>query len=101
MPTSALRSGSLTGLIITSSDDCDEGELTVSVYKNSGYAGQDGGGVLTANLNNTPGSTSREVVLQAKDVDTFAAGDELYLRYSTTNDWSPSANIRCAIEIED
>jgi hypothetical protein len=97
----ALRSGSVTGLIITSSADCTAGSLTVAVYKNPGLAGATGSSILNATQDSTPGNTSRTVVLQPVDVDTFAAGDELYLRFTTDAAWAPSSDIRCAIEIED
>jgi hypothetical protein len=79
----ALRSGSLTGLIITSSADCTAGSITVEVFRNTGLAGATGSSILTAILDTTPGNTSRSLVIQAKGVDTFDPGDELYIRYTT------------------
>jgi hypothetical protein len=72
----------------------------VEVFKNTGLAGAAGSSIgLTAVLDGT--NTSRKATTQAKDVDTVAAGDELYVVITTTSGWLPvTSDIRVSIEIE-
>lgn len=97
----ATRAGSVTGVIVTATEARTNGTLTVTVFKNTGLAGAAGATIgLTAVLDGT--NTSRKATLQAKDLDTFAAGDELYIVVTTDGSWTPTtSDIRCAIEIED
>lgn len=97
----AVRAGSVTGVIVTSTEARTAGTLTVTVFKNTGLAGAAGSTIgLTAVLNGT--DTSRKATTQAKDTDAFAAGDELYAVVTTDGSWTPTtADIRVAIEIED
>lgn len=100
----ALRPGSVTGVIVTSTEARTAGTLTVTVYMSSNaLAGQVGASIgLSAVLDAT--NTSRHAVTQPKDIVAakFLAGYELYMVVSTTSTWTPiTADIRCAIEIED
>jgi hypothetical protein len=96
----APRAGSLTAVIATVSEARTAGTLTVEVFKNTGLAGASGSGTgLTAVLNAT--NTSRKATTQAKDADTFAAGDELFVVVTTDAGWLPvTSDLRVAIEIE-
>lgn len=96
----AVRAGSVTGVIVTSTEARTAGTLTVEVWKNTGLAGAAGAAIgLTAVLDNT--NTSRKATTQAKDTDTFAVGDELFAAVTTSGDWTPTtADIRVAIEVE-
>jgi hypothetical protein len=101
----AVRAGSVTGVVVTSTEARTNGTLTVTAWKNTGLAGATTGPNVTslgfsAVLDAT--NTSRHAATQGKDIDVFFAGDELFLRVTTTGTWTPtSADIRCAIEIED
>lgn len=97
----AARAGSLTGIVVTSTANRMAGTLTVTVFKNTGLAGAAGTTTgLSATLDGT--RPNRHAVTQDKDLDTFAAGDELYVVVTTDATWAPTAAaIRCAIEIED
>lgn len=97
----AARAGSVTAVIVTATEARTAGTLTVTVFKNTGLAGAAGATIgLTAVLDGT--NTSRKATTQAKDTDTFAAGDELYVVVTTDAGWLPvTSDIRCAIEIED
>lgn len=95
----AIRAGSVTGVIVTATEARTAGTLTVDVYKNTGLSGAAGSSIgLTAVLDGT--NTSRKATTQAKDVDTFAAGDEIYV-VITTSSWTPTtSDVRVAIEVE-
>jgi hypothetical protein len=97
----AARAGSVTGIVVTSTQARTAGTLTVTAYKNTGLAGAAGSSIgLTATLNGA--NTSRVAATQAENVDTFLAGDELYIVVTTDGSWAPtSVDIRCALEIED
>lgn len=96
----APRAGSVTAVSVTSTEARTAGTLTVEVYKNTGLSGAAGSSVgLTAVLDGT--NTSRKATTQAKDTDTFAAGDELYACITTGGAWAPTtADIRVALEVE-
>lgn len=96
----AVRPGSVTGVVVTSTEARTANTCTVDVYKNTGLAGAAGSSIgLTAVLDGT--NTSRKATTQAKDADTFAAGDELYIVYTTSAGWTPTtADLRCALEVE-
>lgn len=96
----AVRAGSVTGVVVTATEARTAGTLTVTVFKNTGLAGATGSTIgLTAVLD--VNNTSRKATTQAKDSDTFAAGDELYICVTTDGSWAPTtADIRCAVEVE-
>jgi hypothetical protein len=90
----AVRAGSMTGVNVKSNEARVAGTLTVKVFKNGAALG-----TLTAVLDGT--NTAFKATTQAKDVDAFAAGDELELRITTDGSWSPTtADIRASLEIE-
>lgn len=97
----AARAGSVTAVVVTATEARTAGTLTVDVFKNTGLAGAAGSSIgLTAVLDGT--NTSRKATTQAKDTDTFAAGDELYAVVTTDSAWLPvTSDIRVAIEVED
>lgn len=88
----ALRAGSITGIQVKSSQARTAGTLTVEVFRN-GATG------LTAVLDGT--NTLQKSTIQAKDLDTFVAGDAIDVRVTTTAGWLPvSAQITASVEIE-
>jgi hypothetical protein len=102
----AVRDGSVTGIVVTSTADCTAGSLTATVYKNTGLASAVPGTAtsmsLSATLNSTAGNTRRKSATAAARVHAFDAGDEIYIAITTDMSWAPTtADIRCAIEIED
>lgn len=87
------RAGSVTGVWVKTDDPRTAGSLTVEVYKNGVATG------LTAVLDGT--NTTFKATTQAKDLDTFVAGDELGIRVTTDAGWTPvTANIRAGLEVE-
>lgn len=87
------RAGSITGVWVHSDMARVGGTLTVEVYKNGVGTG------LTAVLDGT--NTTFKATTQAKDLDTFAAGDELDIRFTTDGAWDPiAADIRAGFEVE-
>lgn len=87
------RAGSITGVWVHSDEARTAGTLTVEVYKNGAGVG------LTAVLDGT--NTTFKATTQAKDTDTFVAGDQLDLRFTTDGSWAPgSADIRAGLEVE-
>lgn len=91
-----VRAGSITGVAVKISDaadTCSAGTATVEVTKNGSGVG------LTAVLDAT--NNRYKATTQAKDADTFAAGDELGLKITTDGSWAPTtADIRAILEIE-
>jgi hypothetical protein len=96
----AVRAGSVLGVVVHASEARTGGTLTVTVFKNTGLAGAAGSTIgLTAVLDGT--NTSRKATTQAKDSDTFAAGDELYAVVTTDGSWAPTtSDIRVALLVE-
>ena len=96
----ATQAGSVTGVVATMTEARTAGTLTVTVFKNTGLAGATGASVgLTAVIDGT--NTSRKATTQAKDLDTFVAGDELYLVITTDGSWTPTtSDLRAALEME-
>jgi hypothetical protein len=98
----AVRNGWITGVVVTSTATRSSGTLTVTVWRNPGLAEGITGLVNTgvsAQLDAT--NTSRHAVPVPSGAVQFFAGDELFLQV-TTSGWGPTtADIRCAIEIED
>lgn len=91
----ALRKGSVTGLIVSSTEARTAGTLTAYVYKSS----SPGAALFLAQLDAT--SPTMKIVTTDEGDFTFTAGEELYVQYSTSS-WSPTtADIRCGIEIVD
>jgi hypothetical protein len=98
----AVRGGSVTGLVVTSTLARTAGTLTIKVFKNTGLAGAAGTqltSTITAILNGT--NTSRKSsYLMVHSSNLFVAGDELYITVTTDAGWLPiTAGIRCALEI--
>lgn len=96
----AVRAGSVLGVVVHATEARTAGTLTVDVFKNTGLAGAAGSSIgLTAVLNGT--DTSRKATTQAKDTDTFAAGDEIYAVVTTDGSWAPTtSDIRVSILVE-
>lgn len=96
----APRDGSVLGVVVHSSEARTAGTLYVNVYRNVGLAGAGGAQIgLTASLDGT--NTSRDATIQAKDLDNFDAGDELYVAVTTDGSWLPTtADIRVALLVE-
>lgn len=96
----AVRAGSVLGVVVHATEARTAGTLTVDVFKNTGLAGAAGSSIgLTAVLNGT--DTSRKSTTQAKDTDTFAAGDELYAVVTTDGSWLPvTSDIRVSLLVE-
>lgn len=98
----AVRDGTLTGVIITSTENISQqaGSVTATVYINTDAAGDPGTSTgLSATLDST--NINRKATRQPPGLDDFKAGDELYIRL-TSNAWQPTdAKIRCALEWQD
>lgn len=87
------RAGSLTAICVRSNEARTAGTLTVEICKNSVATG------LTAVLNGT--DTQFKSTTQAKDTDTFVAGDLIDVKITTDASWAPTtADIRVTIELE-
>lgn len=90
----APRGGSVTGLIVRSSDARVAGTLTVEVY----IGGVATGIQATLDASNT---TVSAPFLQSKDLDAFSAGAIVDLRVTTDGSWSPTtADIQATLEVE-
>lgn len=88
-----VRQGSITGIVVRSTEARSAGTLTVEVYKNGVGTG------LTAVLNGS--NTTFKTTLQAKDADGFVAGDQIDVRITTDGSWAPTtADILVSIEVE-
>ena len=98
----APRGGSVTGIALASTEGRSAGEMTISVFKNTGLAGASGSTIgLSAALDAGEVAVGRDSVTQLPGLDTFAAGDELYITVTTNGDWAPTtADIRCSLEVE-
>lgn len=87
------RGGSVTGVCVKSNEACTAGTLTIEVTKNGTGIG------LTAVLDGS--NPTFKATTQAKDVDTFDAGDQIGVTITTDGSWAPTtADIRVAIEVE-
>jgi hypothetical protein len=87
-----IRAGSITGVFVESTAARTAGTLTVEVY----VAGVATG--LTAVLDGT--NTTFKATTQAKDLDTFTAGQAITLRFQTVG-WTPTtADISAGFEFE-
>lgn len=88
----ALRAGSITGVAVKTNDPWTAGTCAVEVYKNGSATG------LIATLSTT--DHTFKATTQAKDLDTFVAGDEISV-YFTVSGWTPTtADIRAVVELE-
>lgn len=86
------RAGSVTGVWVHSDEARTAGTLTVEVYVNGVGTG------LTAVLDGT--NTTFDATTQALNLDTFVAGDQLDVRFTTDAGWTPiSADIRAGLEV--
>jgi hypothetical protein len=84
----------VTGVTVKSYAARAGGTLTIKVFKNGAQLG-----TLTAVLDGA--NTTFKATTQAKDIDTFVAGDELELTVTTDAGWLPvTADIRAAVEVE-
>jgi hypothetical protein len=95
----AVRPGSVTGVALSTNDARAAGTATATVYKNTGLAGAAGSTTgLSATLDAT--NTSRKATTQGTSLDTYAAGDELYLVITSDASWAPTtADVRAALEV--
>lgn len=95
----APRAGSITAIIVKSTEARTAGTCTVEVRKNTGAFGASGSATgLTAILDGT--NTVTKVTTQGPGTDTFNAGDELYVAVTTSGTWAPTtADIRVYMEV--
>lgn len=101
----AVTSGSILGVIasLSAGQVWTAGTLTVEVMKSTinttTGARTDVATGLTAVLNTS--NRAFKITTQAKDTDTFAAGDELWAKVTTDGSWTPtSADLRVSIQVE-
>lgn len=96
----APRAGSVTAVVVKSTEARTAGTCTVEVWKNTGLSGAVGATIgLPAVLDGT--NPSAKATTQPKDTDAFAAGDELYVVVTTDAGWLPiTADIRVFVEVE-
>ena len=97
----APRAGSLTGIVVKSTEARTAGTLTIKGAKATGLAGAALAGIgatPAAILNGT--NTSLATALEKTGVATFAAGDEITARITTNSSWTPiTADVRVWLEI--
>lgn len=101
-----LRAGSVLSVAVVADTNqfSTAGSVTIEVWKATvnpadGTRTEVGTG-LTAVLSNA-GQKAFAVSTQAIGADTFAAGDELFLKYTSDVAWLPvTLDIRCAVEVE-
>lgn len=90
----AMRAGSVLGIAVRSNEARTAGTLTVEVFINGAATG------LTAVLDTT--NTTVKVTVQARDLDTFVAGDYIEVKVTTDASWLPvTADIDVVVEIEE
>ena len=88
-----VRAGSITGVCVRFTSTVTAGTVDVEVYVNGTATG------LVAQLNTT--DTVFKATTQAKDADTFVAGDRIKLRYTTSGSFAPTNDhIKASVEIE-
>jgi len=89
----AIRAGSIIGISVTSNEARSAGVLTVDATIAGSVTG------LQAVLDDNP--TTQAVTTQAKDADTFTAGQLLGIKITTDGDWAPTtADITCWLLVE-
>ena len=99
----AAAPGSIVGIVVTlgPGQAVTAGNLTAEAWKGtintSSGARTDAATGLTAVLNTTYPAVKRS--LQAKDLDSYAAGDELFVKFTTDGSFLPSgsAEVSCAL----
>lgn len=88
-----VRAGSIIGISVYSNESWLSGSLTVDATIDGAVTS------LTAVLN--AGATQTKVTTQAKDSDTFTAGQRIGVKITTTGDWTPiTADITVGVLIE-
>lgn len=97
----ATRAGRITGVVVKATEARTAGTLTVNVFKNTGLSGAAGAAVgLSATLDGTNTSKKASNTQSVDSAFAFAAGDELYVVYSTSG-WTPTtSDIRVFVEVE-
>jgi hypothetical protein len=95
------RAGRVTAVVVKSTEARTAGTLTVNVFKNNGLSGAAGSAVgLSADLNGTDTITKVSTTESLDSAFAFAAGEEVWPKYSTSG-WTPTtADIRVWIEVE-
>jgi len=87
------RAGSVLGVVVTSNEARTAGTLTITVFIGGTNTG------FTAVLDGT--NTTTKATLQAKDLDTFVAGDLIRTVITTDASWAPTtADINVTVEVE-
>lgn len=102
----AVAPGSIVGIVVTlgPGQAVTAGNLTAEAWKGtintSSGARTDAATGLTAVLNTTYPAVKRST--QAKDLDAFAAGDELFVKFTTDGSFLPagSAEVACSLLVE-
>jgi hypothetical protein len=94
------RTGSVTGIVVKSNEARTAGTVTIDARVNTGLAGAAGTATgLQAVLDGT--NTAKKATTQAPNLDTFAAGDEVYPTYTSTGAWTPvTADVQVYLEVE-
>jgi len=87
-----IRAGSITGVCTRYTSTVTAGTIDVEVYKNGAATG------LIAQLNTT--DTVFKATTQAKDADTFVAGDRIKLQYTTAGLTPTAGDLKASVEIE-
>jgi hypothetical protein len=97
----APRAGRVTAVVVKATEARTAGTLTVNVFKATGLSGAAGSAMgVSADLDGTNTISMATTTNQVDPTRAFAAGDELYLRYSTSG-WTPTtSDIRAFIEVE-
>lgn len=87
------RAGSLTGICAKASTAVTAGSATIEAYVGTNTTG------LTCVLDVT--NSTFKATTQAKDADTFAAGDELSLKITTSTNFAPTTlDLVATLEVE-
>lgn len=103
-----LRSGSIlaVGIVLEVNQFVTAGTITVEVWKstvnpNDGTRADVATGLIAV-LSTTVNEKAFKMTAQAIDADTFAAGDELWVKYATSGTLTPagSLDLRVAVEVE-
>jgi hypothetical protein len=100
----APRSGSVTGVFVAMNAPVTSAgqNLTITVYKNTGDPAAAGSSIGLSVALDSVTNPRKNQTTQAKNTDTFAAGDELYLLYTTGATFLPtgSGDVTAGIEVE-
>ena len=97
----APRAGRVTAVVVKATEARTAGTLTVNVFKNTGLSGATGSAMgVSADLDGTNTISKATTTNVIDSTRSFDAGDELYIRYSTSG-WTPTtSDIRAFIEVE-